>query len=80
MYRLGATADILPRHGACGLYTSTPFQYRCGLFDRFGPALELGPWCWSVGHQRAAEWMGEPGESTRVFSASRQLRRAVSQD
>jgi putative hemolysin len=41
-YRLGATPDILPRHGMRGLYTSTLFRFRPDLFDRIGPAVELG--------------------------------------
>jgi putative hemolysin len=41
-YRLGPTPDILPRHGIGGMYTSTLFRFRRDLFDRIGPALELG--------------------------------------
>lgn len=41
-YRMGATADILPRWGNGGLYTSTLFRYDRGLFERLGPGLELG--------------------------------------
>jgi putative hemolysin len=41
-YRLGPTPDILPTHGIGGMYTSTLFHYRKDLFDRMGPALELG--------------------------------------
>jgi putative hemolysin len=41
-YRLGLTCDILPKHGVAGLYTSTLFRYRRNLFDRMGPAVELG--------------------------------------
>lgn len=41
-YRIGLTTEILPRMGVSGLYTSTLFRYSPGLFDRFGPALELG--------------------------------------
>ena len=41
-YRLGPTPDILPHHGIRGLYTSTLFRYRKELFERIGPALELG--------------------------------------
>ena len=41
-YRLGLTAEILPRLGTAGLYTSTLFRYDPRLFDEFGPALELG--------------------------------------
>jgi putative hemolysin len=41
-YRLGPTPDILPRYGIRGLYTSTLFRFRTELFDRIGPAIELG--------------------------------------
>ncbi len=41
-YRLGPTPDILPVHGMRGLYTSTLFRFRSDLFDRIGPAIELG--------------------------------------
>lgn len=41
-YRLGATSDILPRMGVGGLYTSTLFRYDPRVFEKLGPALELG--------------------------------------
>jgi|CZKN01.1.fsa_nt_gi putative hemolysin len=41
-YRLGPTPDILRVQGARGLYTSTLFHFREDLFDRIGPAIELG--------------------------------------
>jgi putative hemolysin len=41
-YRMGVTAEILPRFGVDGLYTSTLFRYDAQIFDRLGPALELG--------------------------------------
>lgn len=41
-YRLAATSDVLPLHGTRGLYTSTLFRYQRELFDRMGPAIELG--------------------------------------
>jgi putative hemolysin len=41
-YRLGATDEILPARGIRGLYTSTLFRFDKKLFDRIGPALELG--------------------------------------
>jgi putative hemolysin len=41
-YRAGNTAEILPKHGIDGLYTSTLFRYDERLFDKVGPALELG--------------------------------------
>ncbi len=41
-YRAGNTAEILPTHGVAGLYTSTLFRYDECLFQKLGPALELG--------------------------------------
>ena len=41
-YRAGSTAEILPAYGISGLYTSTLFRYDKRLFERLGPALELG--------------------------------------
>jgi putative hemolysin len=41
-YRAGSTAEILPKHGLRGLYTSTLFRYDEKLFETLGPALELG--------------------------------------
>lgn len=41
-YRLGPTVEILPKHGKKGLYTHTLFKYRSQLFNKTGPALELG--------------------------------------
>jgi len=41
-YRLGPTADLLPRFGVQGLYSSTLFHLRAELFERTGPALEMG--------------------------------------
>jgi putative hemolysin len=41
-YRLGLTTEILPRVGVPGFYTSTLFRYDPRLFERIGPALELG--------------------------------------
>jgi putative hemolysin len=41
-YRLGLTTEILPRAGVGGLYTSTLFRYEPRVFDKLGPALELG--------------------------------------
>jgi putative hemolysin len=41
-YRLGPTPDILPNYGTRGLYTSTLFRFRKDLFERIGPAIELG--------------------------------------
>ncbi|MEZ4483801.1 MAG: lysophospholipid acyltransferase family protein [Syntrophotaleaceae bacterium] len=41
-YRLGRCDKILQQQGKAGLYTSTLFKYRSKLFERLGPALELG--------------------------------------
>ena len=41
-YRLGPTAELLPRFGVRGLYTSTLFHLSPDLFARMGPALEMG--------------------------------------
>jgi putative hemolysin len=41
-YRAGSTAEILPAHGISGLYTNTLFRYDERLFQKLGPALELG--------------------------------------
>jgi putative hemolysin len=41
-YRMGRTDQILPTRGVQGLYTHTLFDYDPALFDRLGPALELG--------------------------------------
>jgi putative hemolysin len=41
-YRVGNTAEILAQRGVRGLYTSTLFRYDARLFEKIGPALELG--------------------------------------
>jgi putative hemolysin len=41
-YRMGTTPEILPRFGVAGLYTNTLFRYDTRVFERLGPALELG--------------------------------------
>ncbi len=41
-YRLGLSMEILPTMGTEGLYTNTLFRYDPKLFERLGPALELG--------------------------------------
>lgn len=41
-YRAGNTAEILAGHGLRGLYTSTLFRYDAQVFEKLGPALELG--------------------------------------
>ncbi len=41
-YRAGNTAEILAERGLNGLYTSTLFRYDARVFEKIGPALELG--------------------------------------
>ncbi len=41
-YRAGSTAEILAERGVGGLYTSTLFRYDARMFEKIGPALELG--------------------------------------
>jgi putative hemolysin len=41
-YRAGNTAEILATQGVNGLYTSTIFRYDERIFQKLGPALELG--------------------------------------
>ena len=41
-YRAANTAVVLARHGVDGLYTNSLFRYDKRLFDKLGPALELG--------------------------------------
>src|SRR5882672_2690563 len=41
-YRVGSAAKIIARHGVRGLYTSTLFNFDSRLFEKMGPALELG--------------------------------------
>lgn len=41
-YRAGNTATIIAERGISGLYTSTLFRYDERLFQKLGPALELG--------------------------------------
>ena len=41
-YRAGNTAEILAERGVSGLYTSTLFRYDEKVFQKMGPALELG--------------------------------------
>ena len=41
-YRAGNTAEILAERGLNGLYTSTLFRYDACVFEKLGPALELG--------------------------------------
>jgi putative hemolysin len=41
-YRAGNTAEIVSERGVAGLYTNTLFRYDVRLFEKLGPALELG--------------------------------------
>ena len=41
-YRAGDTAEILAERGISGLYTSTLFHYDERVFQKLGPAMELG--------------------------------------
>jgi putative hemolysin len=41
-YRAGNTAEILKERGVSGLYTNTLFRYDERIFQKLGPALELG--------------------------------------
>jgi putative hemolysin len=41
-YRAGNTAEILAKHGVGALYTNTLFRYDEKLFQKLGPAWELG--------------------------------------
>jgi putative hemolysin len=41
-YRAGNTPEILAQRGISGLYTSTLFRYDQRIFQKLGPALELG--------------------------------------
>jgi len=41
-YRAGNTAEIVAEYGVNGLYTSTLFRYDARVFEKIGPALELG--------------------------------------
>ena len=41
-YRAGNTTEIVAERGVGGLYTSTCFRYDARLFEKIGPALELG--------------------------------------
>jgi putative hemolysin len=41
-YRAGDTREIVAEHGVGGLYTSTLFRFDARIFEKLGPALELG--------------------------------------
>jgi len=51
-YRMGHTTEILPAHGADGLYTNTLFRYDERVFKNLGPSLELGRSFVRVEYQR----------------------------
>jgi len=51
-YRAGNTSEIVAEHGLAGLYTNTLFRYDQRLFDKMGPALELGRSCVRPEYQR----------------------------
>ncbi len=41
-YRFGLTDELLREQGPGGLYTSTLFDFRPGMLESMGPALEMG--------------------------------------
>jgi putative hemolysin len=41
-YRAGDASQILAEHGVSGLYISTLFRFDVSVFEKLGPALELG--------------------------------------
>jgi putative hemolysin len=41
-YRIGLSDEIIHQHGVSGLYISTLFKIKPKLFEKLGPALELG--------------------------------------
>jgi putative hemolysin len=51
-YRAANTAEVIAQHGVKGLYTNTLFHYKLSLFERMGPALELGRSFVRVEYQR----------------------------
>jgi putative hemolysin len=51
-YRAGNTAEIIAERGIAGLYTSSLFRYDRRLFQKLGPALELGRSFVRPGYQR----------------------------
>ncbi len=52
-YRLGPTDTILASKGIDGLYSSSLFTYRKALFERMGPALEMGRSFIAEGYQKS---------------------------
>ena len=52
-YRVAFTDEVLPRHGARGLYSHTCFRYHRPLLDRLTPGIELGRSFVSPAYQRA---------------------------
>ncbi len=51
-YRAANTAEVIAQHGVKGLYTNTLFHYKTLLFEKMGPALELGRSFVRVEYQR----------------------------
>jgi putative hemolysin len=51
-YRAANTAEVIAQHGVKGLYTNTLFHYHPSLFQKMGPALELGRSFVRVEYQR----------------------------
>ncbi len=51
-YRAVNTQEVIRQHGIKGLYTNTLFHYQPRLFERMGPALELGRSFVRVEYQR----------------------------
>ncbi|HST10481.1 MAG TPA: GNAT family N-acyltransferase [Terriglobales bacterium] len=51
-YRAANTQEVIAQHGVKGLYTNTLFQYQPRLFEKMGPALELGRSFVRVEYQR----------------------------
>lgn len=41
-YRVGKTSKIIEKYGIEGLYTSSLFSFKPQLFERMGPAMEMG--------------------------------------
>jgi putative hemolysin len=52
-YRFGLTDRILASRGVSGLYTSTLFEFDSQLFEKMGPAIELGRSFISPEHQKS---------------------------
>jgi putative hemolysin len=52
-YRIGRTDQLLAAEGIRGLYTSTLFRFSSRLFEKMGPALEMGRSFIRPEHQRS---------------------------